>query len=128
MSIAQRLFNLARAEISSVQNRVINKIQSKSYSYGDKESSEDETQADATGADEKVDDKKAEQLRQYYANLELPPGADWPEVKSAYRRLMRKYHPDRHRDNPEEQRISTELSQKLRVAYEALRTELKSKS
>jgi len=30
----------------------------------------------------------------YYAALEVPPTATAPEIKRAYRRLVRKYHPD----------------------------------
>lgn len=60
-----------------------------------------------------------EQIRRYYANLELPVGATADEVKSAYRRLIRRYHPDRHRE-PSAQRAAAELARELRNAYEGL--------
>ncbi len=37
----------------------------------------------------------AERLAPFYRELELEPGADLTEVKKAYRRLVRDYHPDR---------------------------------
>ncbi len=37
-----------------------------------------------------------EELRQDYANLEVPFGAPFSEVKKAYKKLITKYHPDKH--------------------------------
>lgn len=59
-------------------------------------------------------------LRQYYANLEVPYGADMDTVKKSYRRLMRRYHPDRHSGDPDRERLATELSQELTRAYDAV--------
>lgn len=56
-------------------------------------------------------------IRDYYANLEVSYGADLQTVKKNYRRLMRKYHPDRFNDDPEMQELATELSQELSQAY-----------
>src|SRR6202012_2826457 len=33
-------------------------------------------------------------VRRAYAALEVPPGSDFETIRKAYRRLMRKYHPD----------------------------------
>jgi curved DNA-binding protein CbpA len=69
--------------------------------------------------------QKRKQVRQYYANLELPFGASLEEVKHAYRRLMRQYHPDKHQEDPARRQLATQLSQKLSVAYNELRLILK---
>lgn len=61
-----------------------------------------------------------EQVRVWYARLELPVGADADEVRRSFRRLMRQYHPDRFTDSPEDEQTATELSQMLSVAYEGL--------
>lgn len=71
---------------------------------------------------------KRRKVRQYYANLELPFGADLDEVKQAYRRLMRQYHPDKHQSDPARRQLATQLSQKLTVAYNELTQILKKKS
>lgn len=58
-----------------------------------------------------------DELRQAYAALEVPFGADFATVRKSYRALMRKYHPDRHTGSAEKQRAATELAQKLSAAY-----------
>ena len=60
------------------------------------------------------------QLHQYYANLELKPGASLDKVKAAYRDLMRKYHPDKHLGDPDRHKAATELAQSLTKAYQVL--------
>lgn len=44
--------------------------------------------------------------KDYYATLELPKSADDKQIKSAYRKLARKYHPDVNPDNKEADRKS----------------------
>ena len=66
-------------------------------------------------------------LAQYYAQLEVPFGADLTEVKSAYRRLMRKYHPDRYPNDPQKAAMATELTQKLAQAYREIEAALREK-
>jgi DnaJ-domain-containing protein 1 len=63
-------------------------------------------------------------LAQFYAQLECPYGADLTAVRKQYRALMLKYHPDMHSGNPEKQRLATELSQRLTMAYNELRRSL----
>jgi DnaJ-domain-containing protein 1 len=61
-----------------------------------------------------------EALRKAYAALEVPPGSDFEAVRKAYRRLMRKYHPDLHTGTPEKHRAATDLTQRLTEAYKTL--------
>ena len=60
------------------------------------------------------------QVRLWYARLELPAGASADDVRQAYRTLMRKYHPDRFTGDAESERLATQVSQELSVAYEGL--------
>ncbi len=70
-------------------------------------------------------DYDSKSLRQYYANLETPYGADLDTVKKNYRRLMRKYHPDRHSGDPQREELATELSQELTRAYRVVSEHLR---
>jgi NADPH:quinone reductase-like Zn-dependent oxidoreductase len=60
-------------------------------------------------------------IREYYANLEVPYGADMERVKQSYRRLMRSYHPDRYANDSDMEELATELSQELTQAYHAVK-------
>jgi DnaJ-domain-containing protein 1 len=61
-----------------------------------------------------------ESLRRAYAALEVPPGSDFETVRKAYRRLMRKYHPDLHGGSPEALRAANDLTQRLTEAYKII--------
>jgi DnaJ-domain-containing protein 1 len=66
----------------------------------------------------------AAQVAEWYKTLNLSPGADLAEVKSSYRALMRKYHPDMHAGNPTKQKAANELSLKVTAAYNGLQAHL----
>lgn len=59
-------------------------------------------------------------LAEWYRILDLSPGADMAQIKSSYRQLMRKYHPDMHAGNPSKQKAATELSMRVTTAYNGL--------
>jgi DnaJ-domain-containing protein 1 len=61
---------------------------------------------------------------EWYRTLDLQPGADMAQVKSAYRTMMRKYHPDLHANDARKQKAATELSTRVTTAYNGLRQHL----
>jgi DnaJ-domain-containing protein 1 len=63
-------------------------------------------------------------LRELYAQLEVPYGAPFDDVKKSFRRLMRKYHPDLHAGNPSKQKTATQLTMSLTQAYNELEQHL----
>jgi DnaJ-domain-containing protein 1 len=67
------------------------------------------------------------QVAEWYKTLDLQVGADLAEVKSAYRKLMRKYHPDMHASSPQKQKAATELSMRVTTAYNELTAYLEKK-
>ena len=63
-------------------------------------------------------------LARYYANLELPYGATLEEVKAAWKRLMKQYHPDRHAQDPAKREVANALCAQLTHAYKELEKSL----
>lgn len=55
-------------------------------------------------------------LKDYYQILELEPSASLPEVKKAYRKLAKQYHPDKNNNDP----YATALFTDIKEAYEML--------
>lgn len=62
----------------------------------------------------------AAERRRWYKTLELEPGADLQQVRRAYRRLMKQYHPDRFANDPEKLEVATAVTRKLTEAYNGL--------
>ncbi len=64
-------------------------------------------------------------IRKAYAALEVPAGSDFETVRTSYRRLMRKYHPDLNAGSTERQKAATDLTQRLTDAYKTLEKHLR---
>jgi curved DNA-binding protein CbpA len=56
-------------------------------------------------------------VRRAFAALELPLTATADDVRRAYRRLMDRYHPDRHAGDPEREAVANEVARRLTEAY-----------
>ncbi len=54
---------------------------------------------------------------EYYSNLEVPYGSDLKTVRAAYRKLLRKYHPDLHQADEEKRKIAQQITTQLNDAY-----------
>ena len=67
------------------------------------------------------------QLAGYYANLELPYGADLETARQSWKRLLKQCHPDLHARDPEKRRLANELSAQLTQAFQELERALKAK-
>ncbi|MSR82564.1 MAG: hypothetical protein EXS58_06505 [Candidatus Latescibacteria bacterium] len=67
------------------------------------------------------------QLAQYYANLEIPYGTDLETAHRAWKRLLKKCHPDLHANDPEKRRVADELSARLTQAFQEIARALKAK-
>ncbi len=55
-----------------------------------------------------------------YLALELQPGCSWTQLRGAYRRLVRTWHPDRFQQEPERKVLAEERIKEINQAYEAL--------
>ena len=59
-------------------------------------------------------------LVKYYANLEIPVGSDRKTIKTAWKKQLKKYHPDLHGLDPQKKKIAEELTRQLNEAYSIL--------
>ena len=66
-------------------------------------------------------------LAEYYANLEIPYGADLETARRAWKGLLKQCHPDLHASDPEKRQLANELSARLTQAYQGLERALKAK-
>lgn len=55
-------------------------------------------------------------IKNYYRILGIESSATSEEIKSAYKRLARKYHPDLHPDDPKIEKLFSEIKE----AYDVL--------
>ena len=53
----------------------------------------------------------------YYKILELEYGAGFSEIKQAYRKLLKKYHPDMFQNDLKKSEIAKQVTQQLNEAY-----------
>ncbi|MDR2808219.1 MAG: J domain-containing protein [Spirochaetaceae bacterium] len=61
-----------------------------------------------------------EALVEDFAELGLPVGASASECKTAHKRLLKIYHPDRHAGHNENIKIATEKSARINAAYDRI--------
>jgi DnaJ-domain-containing protein 1 len=59
-------------------------------------------------------------IEQAYRYLGLQPYAAFAEVKTAYKKLLFKYHPDRNASDPASLKKATETSTKINSAYQII--------
>ena len=120
----KRLYNIARSNVSHFfHQRRFEVPVGITNTY--KENTFDE--ADFQDQKEKGFETVCQSLASYYANLEIRPGSTREEVKAAWKRLMRKYHPDLHSTDPEKRETANELTRRLTESYQVLDKELMNK-
>jgi len=55
-----------------------------------------------------------------FQTLGVPYGTPFEEVKKVYRTQMREWHPDKHANDPEKEKIATQKTQEITAAYEII--------
>ena len=66
-----------------------------------------------------------EEIHSAYQRLELPIGANLPQVQKAWREMVTVWHPDRFPNNPDLQRKAEERTKQINNAYDILKRYLK---
>jgi DnaJ-domain-containing protein 1 len=110
----KRILKIAQAELNDLARK--NKI-FKNYVPSDK-TIDYQVQPENKGAD-----CPSDPLAKYYANLEIPVGSDQAIIKNAWKKQLKKYHPDLHCSDPEKKMIAENLTRQLNEAYRILSSE-----
>ncbi|QHT70161.1 DnaJ domain-containing protein [Rhodocytophaga rosea] len=55
--------------------------------------------------------------KSYYEALEITPPTSFEQIKTAYKKLVRKYHPDLFANNPQKRQYAEIVTQKINEAY-----------
>ena len=55
--------------------------------------------------------------KEYYEALEVPYGASYEQIKTAYKKLIKEYHPDKYHNEPKKHQMALEVTQRLNKAY-----------
>ena len=110
----KRIFKIAQSELNDLVQK--NKI-FKNYVSSDKTINFQEQ------SEYKNTCSPADPLAKYYANLEIPCGSDQITIKSAWKKQLKKYHPDLHCSDPGKKIIAENLTRQLNEAYRILNSE-----
>ena len=103
MSLFKRIENIIKSNINHKEDEV--QIDINSYEdvyYSD---------ADEIPSEENALEKK------YYKILELEYGANFDSIKKAYKKLLKKYHPDLFQSKPEKLKSAQEVTRQINEAY-----------
>ena len=114
MDILQRLYRIARAQIDS-DEPVAPPLAGAPSAGG---AAEDPAPAGPPQDPE---------LARCYANLEIPYGSDLETARRAWKRLLKKYHPDLHAGDPQKRQVADRLTAELTLAFRHLENHLKDK-
>ncbi len=124
MSLASRVARLVRANLAARFGRVrdaYNPADREPYREPDRDAYHDayrEPYRDPQPARPRSDRDPV--LAGFYANLELPYGADREAVRGARRRLLARYHPDRFATDPNKARLADGLVKQINHAHDEL--------
>ena len=117
MGLFERISRLARAELNHLLDGAETATSRPDYRSGD-----DAWSSSTQTSKERPSRSGVEPTQREldFAALELEPESDQQAIRKAYRRLLKRYHPDRFNDDPEREAAANELTRRLREAYERL--------
>jgi DnaJ-domain-containing protein 1 len=107
----------AFAELNDYLDRGKTDSQARAEAERKHKETEERLSAASQGFSTRAPSGPPEALRTDYTLLGLSFGAPLAQAKSAYKKLLKRHHPDRNFGSPEEQKRATEFSAKLNDAY-----------
>lgn len=114
MSLFKRVINIVRSNLNSKSSSSFSADFSDNFDNYNYQSDFEEQNF----SQESVQKNSANDLeREYYANLEVAYGASFDEIKASYKRLLKKYHPDKFYGDEKKLQIAQDVVKKLNIAY-----------
>lgn len=105
------------AEIQKLKQNLQNSHSQNGSTYTTSQSQREHHSSKESSSDSPIHEEK--KIR-FYAILGLPPNASMQEVKQAYKKLVKRCHPDLFFDNPSRREKAQEILTKINQAYEEL--------
>ncbi len=113
MSLSRRLRRLIRAELGRFRGDPLEDEEGEEAPDAEAAPSTDP----AASSDVPPSDVPPDVAEAYQA-LEVPVGSGREAVKQGYRRVMKKYHQDYFRDDPDKHEVAGEVSKRLNEAHD----------
>ena len=111
MSLMRRLGRILRSNMTELKDRIVpgDRITGPDHaSFHYNESGSSQPSGYSPGSVE----------AEYLANLELSSGASLREIRSAYKRMIKKYHPDLHAQDEKKREYAKLITQRLNEAVD----------
>jgi DnaJ-domain-containing protein 1 len=105
------------AEIQKLKQNLQNSHSQNGSTYTTSQSQREHNFSKESSSDSPIHEEK--KIR-FYAILGLPPNASMQEVKQAYKKLVKRCHPDLFFDNPPLREKAQDILTKINQAYEEL--------
>lgn len=105
------------AEIQKLKQKLQNPHSQNGGTHTTSHSNKEHTSAKNASSTPSINEEK--KIR-FYAILGLPPDASIQEVKQAYKKLVKRCHPDLFFDNPSLRQKAQEILTKINQAYDEL--------
>jgi preprotein translocase subunit Sec63 len=113
-----RIFNILRAEVGDMFGGQKNNLSDEEWEQFVRDQQRQQAEQDrAKQAEFEQQRRQQTEDARYYADLELKPGASFDEIKAAYKRLIKQYHPDRFHGDKAKQDTALQVTQRLNTAY-----------
>jgi len=127
MEILKRIQYIIKATINTFLEDKINRVKKKRrpvHEYTD-DSFFNHHYQETTNQKQHTTRRVDPNLVGHYAALEIPYGSDLETVTSAWKRLLKKYHPDLYSNDPGKIEIAQKITQGLNEAYATIQKALK---
>ncbi len=112
LSLFRRIKNAIKSNLNTKGESFFDGIGNKSFNSYEQPSNEPRVESHNS-----EDSSQTKLEKEYYANLELSFGAGFDEIKSSYKKLLKKYHPDKFYGNEKKLALAQEVVKKLNMAY-----------